>query len=163
VTAIGGRPKPELCFFPGRLRWTLLPKERYGNSLTNKLGYWFCLFNNRSSFICCGIGFLSLAGTTLICKFRLTEVNARESIANQPLSWLLSKKENSLHVTLTLLTKLLNSSYELSIDLSVWASQNRKFMLVPKRYINTLLLRLPSFSLRPTINLYPSLLNRIIR
>jgi len=66
-------------------------------------------------------------------------------------------------VTLTLLTKLLNSSYELSIDLSVWASQNRKFMLVPKRYINTLLLRLPSFSLRPTINLYPSLLNRIIR
>jgi len=34
VTAIGGRPKPELCFLPGRLRWTLLPKERYGNSLS---------------------------------------------------------------------------------------------------------------------------------
>jgi len=24
ATAIGGRPKPELCFLPGRLRWTLL-------------------------------------------------------------------------------------------------------------------------------------------
>jgi len=23
VTAIGGRPKPEMCFLPGRLRWTL--------------------------------------------------------------------------------------------------------------------------------------------
>jgi len=34
VTAIGGRPKPEMCFLPGRLRWTLLPKERYGNSLS---------------------------------------------------------------------------------------------------------------------------------
>jgi len=34
VTAIGGRPKPELCFLPGRLRWTLLPKEHYGNSLS---------------------------------------------------------------------------------------------------------------------------------
>jgi len=34
VTAIGGRPKPELCFLPGRLRWTLTPKERYGNSLS---------------------------------------------------------------------------------------------------------------------------------
>ena len=34
VTAIGGRPKPELCFLPGRLRWTVLPKERYGNSLS---------------------------------------------------------------------------------------------------------------------------------
>jgi len=34
VTAIGGRPKPELCFLPGRLRWTLLPNERYGNSLS---------------------------------------------------------------------------------------------------------------------------------
>ena len=26
MTAVGGRPKPELCFLPGRLRWTLLPK-----------------------------------------------------------------------------------------------------------------------------------------
>jgi len=34
ATAIGGRPKLELCFLPGRLRWTLLPKERYGNSLS---------------------------------------------------------------------------------------------------------------------------------
>jgi len=34
VTAIGGRPKPELCFLPGRLRLTLLPKERYSNSLS---------------------------------------------------------------------------------------------------------------------------------
>ena len=34
VTAIGGRLKPEVCFLPGRLRWTLLPKERYGNSLS---------------------------------------------------------------------------------------------------------------------------------
>jgi len=34
LTAIGGRPKPELCFLPGRLRWTILPKERYGNALS---------------------------------------------------------------------------------------------------------------------------------
>ena len=34
ATAIGGRPKPELCFLPGRLRWTLLHKERYDNSLS---------------------------------------------------------------------------------------------------------------------------------
>jgi len=33
VTTIGGRPKPEMCFLPGR-RWTLLPNERYGNSLS---------------------------------------------------------------------------------------------------------------------------------
>jgi len=33
MTAIGGRPKPELCFLLGQLRWTLLPKERYSNSL----------------------------------------------------------------------------------------------------------------------------------
>jgi len=32
VTAISGRPKPELCFFPGRC----LPKERYGNSLSGR-------------------------------------------------------------------------------------------------------------------------------
>ena len=34
MTALGGRPKPELCFLPGRLRWTLLLKKRYGNSLS---------------------------------------------------------------------------------------------------------------------------------
>ena len=27
VTAIGSRPKPELCFLLGRLRWTLLPRS----------------------------------------------------------------------------------------------------------------------------------------
>jgi len=36
VTVIGGRPKPELCFLPGRLRWTLLPKVRYGDSLSGR-------------------------------------------------------------------------------------------------------------------------------
>ena len=34
VTAVSGRPKPEWCFLPGRLRWTLLPKECYSNSLS---------------------------------------------------------------------------------------------------------------------------------
>ena len=34
VTAIGGRPKPELCFLSGRLGYLLLPKERYGSSLS---------------------------------------------------------------------------------------------------------------------------------
>ena len=34
MTAIGGRPKPELCFLLERLRWMLLPKERYSNSLS---------------------------------------------------------------------------------------------------------------------------------
>jgi len=28
--------KPELHFLPGQLRWTLLPKERYGNSLSGR-------------------------------------------------------------------------------------------------------------------------------
>jgi len=32
VTAIGGRPKAELCFLLGRLRLTLLPKERCRNT-----------------------------------------------------------------------------------------------------------------------------------
>jgi len=36
VTAIGDRPKPEICFFPRRLKWTLLPKERYGESLSGR-------------------------------------------------------------------------------------------------------------------------------
>jgi len=36
MTAIGGRPKPELCFLLGQLRWTLLPRERYGNSLSGR-------------------------------------------------------------------------------------------------------------------------------
>ena len=34
MTAVGARPKPEVCFFPGRLRWTLLLKERYGDWLS---------------------------------------------------------------------------------------------------------------------------------
>jgi len=33
--AIGGRLKPEIRFLPGWLEWTLLPKERYGNSLSD--------------------------------------------------------------------------------------------------------------------------------
>jgi len=33
VTAISGKPAPEICFLPGQLKWTLLPKERYGDSL----------------------------------------------------------------------------------------------------------------------------------
>jgi len=36
VTEIGGRRMPELCFLPGRLRWTILPKERYGESLSGR-------------------------------------------------------------------------------------------------------------------------------
>jgi len=36
VTAVSGRPKPEICLLPGRFRWTLLPKERYGNSLSRR-------------------------------------------------------------------------------------------------------------------------------
>jgi len=36
LTAIGGRPKPEICFLPGRLGRTLLPKERYGDSLSGR-------------------------------------------------------------------------------------------------------------------------------
>jgi len=35
VTASSGKPKPELCFFPGRKRCTL-PKERYGDSLSGR-------------------------------------------------------------------------------------------------------------------------------
>ena len=34
ATAIGARPKPEICFLPRRLKWTLLSKERYGDSLS---------------------------------------------------------------------------------------------------------------------------------
>jgi len=34
VTAIGGLPKPEICFLPRRLGWTLLPKERHGDSVS---------------------------------------------------------------------------------------------------------------------------------
>jgi len=36
ATAIGSSPKLEICFLPGRLRWTLLPKERYGDSLSGR-------------------------------------------------------------------------------------------------------------------------------
>jgi len=31
VTSSSGNPMPELCFLPGRLRWTL-PKERFDDS-----------------------------------------------------------------------------------------------------------------------------------
>jgi len=31
---IGVRPNPGWCFLSGRLRWTLLPKARYGESFT---------------------------------------------------------------------------------------------------------------------------------
>ena len=34
LTTIGGRLKPDLCFLSGRLRRTVLPKERYGESLS---------------------------------------------------------------------------------------------------------------------------------
>jgi len=34
--AIGGRPKHEVCFLPGRLRWTLFPVDRYGNSFSGR-------------------------------------------------------------------------------------------------------------------------------
>ena len=33
-----GRPTPEICFFTWQLRWTILPKERYGDSLS--VGRW---------------------------------------------------------------------------------------------------------------------------
>jgi len=36
VTAIGVRPRPEICFLPGWLGWTLLPKERYGDLLSGR-------------------------------------------------------------------------------------------------------------------------------
>ena len=29
-----GMPTPEICFFPGQLRRTILPKELYGDSLS---------------------------------------------------------------------------------------------------------------------------------
>ena len=34
LTTAGGRPKPRRCFLSGRLRWTLLPKDCYGHSLS---------------------------------------------------------------------------------------------------------------------------------
>jgi len=34
ATAISGMPTPEVCFLPGQLRWTLLPKERNSDSLS---------------------------------------------------------------------------------------------------------------------------------
>jgi len=36
VTAIKGRPTPEIRLFPEQLRLTLLPKERYGDSLSGR-------------------------------------------------------------------------------------------------------------------------------
>jgi len=34
ATAISGMPVPEICFLPGQLGRTNLPKERYGDSLS---------------------------------------------------------------------------------------------------------------------------------
>jgi len=34
TTAISGMPKPEICFFPGQFRRTILPKEHHGESLS---------------------------------------------------------------------------------------------------------------------------------
>jgi len=34
VTAISGMPTPEICFLPGQLRRTILPKERNSDSLS---------------------------------------------------------------------------------------------------------------------------------
>jgi len=36
VTATGGRPDAEIYFLQRPLMWTLLPKERYGNSLSGR-------------------------------------------------------------------------------------------------------------------------------
>jgi len=36
MTAIGGMLKLEIRFLPGRLGWTLLPKERYVDSLIGR-------------------------------------------------------------------------------------------------------------------------------
>jgi len=33
---ISGRPKPEILFLPGAVRWTPMPKERYGDSLSGR-------------------------------------------------------------------------------------------------------------------------------
>jgi len=35
ATTISGMPTPEICFLPGQLRWTLLPNEYYGDSLSS--------------------------------------------------------------------------------------------------------------------------------
>ena len=34
ATAISGMPTPEICFFPGQFRLTILPKEHHGKSLS---------------------------------------------------------------------------------------------------------------------------------
>jgi len=34
ATAISGIPTREMCFLPGKLRRTILPRERYGDSLS---------------------------------------------------------------------------------------------------------------------------------
>ena len=43
MAAIGDKSKPELCFLPGWLGWKLLPKERYGDSLSG------CEWNSQPS------------------------------------------------------------------------------------------------------------------
>jgi len=39
LTAIGGRPKFEICFLLRRLRWKHLPKERCGDLLSCRGSY----------------------------------------------------------------------------------------------------------------------------
>jgi len=34
MTPIGRKPKHEICSMPGWVRWTLLAKERYGDSFS---------------------------------------------------------------------------------------------------------------------------------
>jgi len=36
LTATGGRPDPEVCFLSGQLRRTLLTKEGFGDSLSDR-------------------------------------------------------------------------------------------------------------------------------
>jgi len=36
ATAGSGMPTPDICFLPGPLRWTLLPKHRYSDSLSDR-------------------------------------------------------------------------------------------------------------------------------
>jgi len=36
ATAISGMSMPEMCFLPGQFRWTILPKEHHGNSLSGR-------------------------------------------------------------------------------------------------------------------------------
>ena len=55
------------------------------------------------------------ARTTLMCTLRHSQLNASKPTVDPPLSWLPWKKEKNLHVKLTLLTKLISSSYKLAL------------------------------------------------